>query len=124
MAIEEGLRSISREASADLSAKQFHFMAITSSGQIAAAGDGVAVDGILQDNPSAAGRVGALGVRGVSKLVVGAAVSAGDDISPNAAGRGVLSTTGDVIAGVALEDGGADGNIISFLINNQREPLA
>lgn len=124
MANEEGLRSISREASADLSAKQFHFISIDASGQMAATGDGAATDGILQDDPSAAGRIGALGVRGVSKLVVGAAVTAGDDIASNAAGRGVTATTGDVIAGTALEDAGADGDMISLLINNQKEPLA
>ncbi len=124
MANEETLRSISREASADLSAKQYHFMTINASGLLAAAGAGVSIDGILQDKPDAANRAGQLGVRGRSKIVVGAAVTAGDDLTPDAAGKAVTAATGDVIAGTALEDGAASGNIVSILLNPQREPVA
>lgn len=124
MAIEEQLRSISREASADLSALQYFLMTIDSSGQVAATADGAAADGVLQDKPDAAGQAGTLGISGVTKVVAGAAVTAGDDIASDSTGRGILATTGDVIAGKALSDASGAGFIFSMLLSQQKEPLA
>ena len=125
MAFEEQLKSISREASADLSAKQYHFMVVNSSGLLAAAGAGVAIDGVLQDKPDAANIAGTLGISGVTKVVAAEAITAGDDIAPDAAGKGVVaSTTGDVVAGKALEDASGTGFIFAMLLNPQKEPFA
>lgn len=125
MAFEEQLDSISREASADLSAKQYHFMVINSSGQLATVGAGLAIDGVLQNKPDAAAQAGTLGIRGVTKVVAGEAIAAGDQIVPDAAGKGVVaSTTGDVGAGRALEAASGSGFVFAMLLNPQLEPFA
>ena len=125
MAYEEQLQSISVAAGADLSEKQYRFMTINSSGELAATGDGLKADGVLQNKPDAQGRTGALGISGVSKLEAGAAITAGDDLAPDSVGRGVTaSVTGDVVAARALEDASGAGSIIAVLLVLQKEPAA
>lgn len=123
MATENALQSISKEASADLSARQYCFMVVNSDGRLETPDAGAAVDGILQDKPDAAGRVGKLSISGQSKLVVGAAVAAGANLTPGTNGKGVTAGTGDVVACKALEAGTGDGSIISVLLNRQAEPI-
>lgn len=123
MATEEALKNITKLASADLSASQYCFMAINASGLLAAAGAGLAADGVLQDKPDAANRAGILGISGVSKIKCGAAVTAGDDLTPGTGGKAVTAGTGDVVAAKALEDGAGDGSIISALLILSHEPL-
>lgn len=118
MAYDEKLRSISVEASGDLSASQFRFMVVDSNGQLAAAGAGAATDGVLQDDPDAAGKAGELGVEGVSKCEAGAAVAAGDLVASDASGKCVTASTGNVVAGRAMSAASADGEIISVLLKD------
>lgn len=116
MAFEEALESISVPADVDLSAKQYCFMKINSSGNLVAAGDGEAIAGVLQDKPSAAGRVGCLGVRGVTKVLLGGTVAAGDRVTSNSDGAAVTESTGDNLThGICLV-GGASGEIGTILL--------
>lgn len=124
MATEEQLQSITLEASGDLSTKQYHFMVIDSSGQIAAAGAGAAIDGVLQDEPDAAGIASQVGFSGVTKVNAAEAIVAGDDITPDSAGKAVVAATGDVIAGKATSGASGSGFIFSMLLNPQKEPVA
>ena len=119
MAYEQSLRSIGLPASADLSASQFCFMTVNSSGQLALPSAGGDADGILQDKPNAAAVEGELAVLGISKLVVGAAgVTAGDLLATDANGKAVTATTGNKILGRALATGAA-GVIIPALIQQK-----
>lgn len=124
MATYQALQCISVPASADLSARQFRFMTINASGQLAASTAGAKSDGVLQDKPNAAGVAGALAIDGVSMVQVGAAVTAGDDIAVGTNGVGLTATTGDIVVGRALESGSGNGSIIPVLIVRAPEPLA
>lgn len=109
---EEALRTVSREASGDLSGDQFKFMVTNASGQLAASGAGADADGVLQDKPDAQGKVAELGIRGVSKVLVGAGgLTAGDLVMSEAGGAAILATATNVVKGRALETGAA-GEII------------
>ena len=119
MAYEQTLRTIGAPASADLSASQFCFMTINSSGQLALPSAGGDADGILQDKPNGVGVEGELAVLGISKLVVGTAgVTCGDLLTTDAAGKAVTATTGNKILGRALATG-ASGVIIPALIQQK-----
>lgn len=119
MAYEQTLRTIGVPANADLSASQFCFMVVNSSGQLALPSAGGDADGILQDKPNAAAVEGELAVLGVSKLVVGTAgVTAGDLLATDANGKAVTATTGNKILGRALATGAA-GVIIPALIQQK-----
>jgi len=119
MAYEQTLRTIGVPASADLSASQFCFMTVNSSGQLALPSAGGDADGILQDKPNAAAVEGELAVLGISKLVVGTAgVTAGDLLATDANGKAVTATTGNKILGRALATGAA-GVIIPALIQQK-----
>ncbi len=119
MAYEQGLRNIGVPASADLSASQFCFMTINSSGQLALPTAGGDADGILQDKPNAAAVQGELAIGGVSKAVVGTGgVTAGDLVAVDAAGKVVTAVTGNKIVGRALSTGAASA-IIPVLIQQK-----
>jgi len=124
MAFEESLKSISRTASGDLSSSQYHAMVVNASGQLAAASATGAMDGLLQNKPDAAGDAATLGIDGVSKAVVGASVTAGDDLAVGSGGKLITATTGDVVVARALADGSGDGSVVAVLITRQHEPLA
>ena len=112
MAFEIPGDTVSLDAAGDLSANKFHFVT-AASGVATLAGAGVHVVGVLQNDPAAAGRAAAIVTSGVSKVVAGAAVAANANVTPNASGRAVTAGMGDVVAGIALEAAGADGEIIS-----------
>jgi hypothetical protein len=119
MAYEQTLRTIGVPASADLSASQFCFMTVNSSGQLALPAAGGDADGILQDKPNGVGVEGELAVLGISKLVVGTAgVTCGDLLTTDANGKAVTATTGNKILGRALATG-ASGVIIPALIQQK-----
>ncbi len=119
MAYEQTLHTISAPASADLSASQFCFVAVNSSGQLVLPSAGGDAEGILQDKPNAAGVAGEVGILGVSKLVVGTGgVTAGDLLATDVSGKAVTATTGNKILGRALVTGAA-GVIIPALIQQK-----
>lgn len=120
MAIEESLITISVPAGADLSAKQFTFVKVNSSGQaVAAATAGEYVLGILQNKPSAAGRIASVGILGVSKVVLDETVTPDDKIMTSADGQAAVGAAaaapGNFITGQALI-GGAAGEIGSVIL--------
>lgn len=86
-------------ASADLSTKQFYFVVLNSSSQLAVAGANVSCLGVLQDAPAAAGRAGEVRTLGVSKVVLGGTVTVNDKIASDASGKGVKATAASVLAG-------------------------
>jgi len=126
MAREENLRPISIPASADLSASQYCFVTVNSSGKAAVVGAGLSADGILQDKPAAADRPAAIASTPgrISKMRAGAQFTAGDDLTPDSTGRGVTATSGDVVGAKALEDASGADVVVSVMLKLQAEPLA
>lgn len=121
MAYDALIRPFSLPASADLSGKQFCFMAVNSSAQLAAAGDGAVAYGVLQDKPDTAGTAGMIALPGsVTKIVVGTAIAAGDEVACDANGAAEpAETADDVILGVCLV-GAAAGGIGTIVFNPGR----
>lgn len=124
MAYEDNLQRISLPANADLSASQYCFVVVNSSGKVALASDGAKADGVLQDKPAAADRAAQIGIDGVTKMKAGAAITAGDDVAVGSSGKGATATTGEVVVARALETATGDGSIISVLLQRSSEPLA
>lgn len=112
------------EASADLSAVRFRFVELDGSQQLQqcnAAGD--FAFGVLQDKPTAAGRVGEVVLFGGTKLVAGEAITKGDLLTCDNAGRATVCTpigaveANSAILGRALESAGAANDIFSGFVN-------
>jgi len=114
MATQDNMLTVTLEAGADLSAKQFYFVSVASDGQIDPTGDGLDADGVLQDAPAAAGRAALVAIAGKVKVVCGGVVTRGGPVASDADGKAVNAGTGDIILGVALETG-ASGRIIEIL---------
>lgn len=95
-------RKLSLEAAADLSSSQFLGAVVNSSGDAAVAGIGVPIIGVIQNKPAAAGRATELMVTGTTKMFSGAAVTAGDDVAVDAAGKAVDAASGNHVLGLAL----------------------
>lgn len=116
--------TIGWEASADLSAVRFRFVEMDGSQQLQqcnAAGD--FAFGVLQDKPDAAGKVGEVVVFGGTKLVAGEAITKGDLLTTDNAGRAVVMTpigaveADSAILGRALESAGAANDVFGALVN-------
>ena len=119
MAFDNSLHEVNAVASADLSASQYCAVVDNSSGKAALAGAGLRADGILQDKPTAADQACLVGIRGLSKAKAGAAFNAGVVLTPDASGKLVTAGTGDVPFATSREAAGADGDIVTVLVNPQ-----
>jgi len=116
MALDSNLTCVTLEAGGDLSAGQYRFVELAADAQVdivaSAGGDAV---GVLQNDPSAAGRAATVAVMGVSKVVAGATVAAGDRLQSDANGAAIAAASGDIVLGRALT-GGAAGDVIEVLL--------
>lgn len=133
MATEQNLRSISLDADATIAGytgvpglpgsanpnygKQYCFVKVTGVNTVglADADDGACI-GVLQNKPQVTGAAATVGYEGVSLVIAGDTVTAGDPICPeDTTGRAKLWTTGKTNVGTALTSG-ADGELISVLL--------
>ena len=116
MAIEQSKTIITLEAAADLSAKQYFFVAVDTNGKAALTGDDGNPIGVLQNKP-AAGEAASICVYGVTKLRIGteSGLGAGYNVGCDANSAGKVSDSGSYRLGVSLEDPTADGDVISVL---------
>ncbi len=95
---------ISIPASADLRAYQFRFFRINSSGQLALPTLGGTADTVLQDTPTAQGQPGQCCRAGdITKVQFVSGITAGNYVSTDATGQGIVSVSGDFILGKALD---------------------
>lgn len=115
MATQQSIVCISQEAGADLSALQFHFVVMSSDGQVDGAGDGAAAIGVLQNAPSAAGLAAEIAISGVPKVVAGSAIIAGQQVASASDSEAIPAATGDIVLGVALTSGDA-GDLVEVLL--------
>lgn len=95
---------------------QFLFVTISAARTVAIqTSQGGAVYGILQNTP-ALGQAADVGIAGISKLVAGAAFSAGANLMSDTNGRGIAQTSTNVIGAVALEAATAAGQVITVAV--------
>ncbi|RJQ04428.1 MAG: hypothetical protein C4551_10770 [Bacillota bacterium] len=107
MAHEIPVENVTLIAGADLSASQYLAVKINASGQAILAGAGENAVGILQNKP-ASGQAAEVMALGISKVVYGATVTAGQNLAADAAGKLVPASGDNAVIGVALEGGSAD----------------
>ena len=108
-------------AGADLSAKQYTFVKLNSSGEAIAAAAATDIPiGVLQNAPTS-GQEAEVLVVGGTKVVAGAAISEGAQIGTSSAGKAVALVAGTdttkYVAGTLLTESAADGNIVTAVIN-------
>lgn len=108
-------------AAADLSALQYTFVKLNSSGQVAAAAAATDIPiGVLQNAPTA-GQEAEVLVVGGTKIVAGAAIGEGALVGTSAAGKAVALVAGTdttkYVVGTLLTESAADGNIVTAVIN-------
>lgn len=130
MSYEESLRSITLEADSSIGiytgppglpgspsphgAKQYHFVKVTGRNTAGLAGADDRVVGVLQNKPQQAGGAATIGIRGVTNVVAGEAIDAGEEVKPGAAGSAVVAAAGTGV-GVALQ-GAASGSLVPVLL--------
>jgi hypothetical protein len=121
MAIEiQGLPKAPLTAAADLSAKQFRFVKITADFAVnVCSGATDCPNGVLQDKP-VSGAAADVMTFGISKVVAGGSISAGDRIMTDANGAAIKATEGTdttkYVVGHALM-GASSSDIFSAFID-------
>jgi hypothetical protein len=123
MAHETALQSFSAAAGADLSALQYTFVTLNSSGQVVAAAANSLAAGVLQNNP-VSGEAANVAIGGETKIKLGATLAAGAIVEVGATGgkAAAAAGTGSYVMGI-LTLGGADNEIGSMVIRTAG-PLA
>lgn len=117
MALEEALKCISAEAGDDLSADQYKPVKMDADGQVTICDTlGQRMYGVLQDNPDAAGRVGSIAISGITKLVAGDTITAGDQVVCDASALGIVVSAADQWTIGIAETDAVVGDIFSVLI--------
>jgi hypothetical protein len=132
MAYEETLKSISLDADSSLAVytgvpglpgsanpnygKQYTFVKVSGAHQVglatAAADD---IVGVLQNKPQVTGMAATVGISGVTNVISGGTVTAGQKVASNATGQAITYATGTV-CGVALTSSTGSGQLISVLL--------
>lgn len=135
MAYEESLRSVSLAADSSLaqytgvpgtpgsaepnSGKQYRFVKVTGAKQVGlVTANTDAAIGVCQSKPQTTGSAATVGIRGISFVVAGAAVSAGAKVTADSTGRAIaLPGTGSPVTyGIALTAASVAGELISVLL--------
>ncbi len=108
---------ITREASADLSARQYHAVKIIAGGRTTFTDIlGEYALGILQNRPRV-GEAAAVCVAGTTFASADAAIAEGAEIAVQNNGRIRTATIGNYVLGRALEPALATGNIIEIILD-------
>lgn len=117
MAFEQNLQTLSAQAAADLSAKQFYAVKFDTAGKINLATAAKNIDGILQNKPTT-DQAALIAYDGVSKAALSGTVSNGDLLEVASGGTFVTLASGTAVC-KALE-AGVTGNTIAvkFLRSN------
>ena len=108
-------------AGADLSTKQYTFVKLNSSGEVVAAAAATDIPiGVLQNNPTS-GTEASVTIVGGTKIVAGAAIGEGALVGTSSTGKAVALVAGTdttkYVVGTLLTESGADGDIVSAVVN-------
>ena len=118
--------TLNRLAGADLSAKQFFIIKISTTNDkqvvLAAAGTDPII-GVLENKP-ASGKAAAIQIGGTAKVIAGGTVTAGDLITSDSAGKGITTVTDkNTILGRALESAVVN-DIFEVLLSPGAPPIS
>lgn len=118
MAYEQITRLTTMVAGQDLSAKQFRFVSLAADGQVDPTGYGLESEGILQNDPDAAGKAASVAtIEGdISMAEAGGVVRTGRDVMSDSVGRIIEANAGGRVQGVAMQTAAAAGEIISVML--------
>ena len=108
-------------AGADLSALQYYFVKINSSGQAVACAAATDIPiGVLQNAPTS-GQEAEVLIVGGTKIVAGAAIGEGALVGTGATGKAVALVAGTdttkYVVGTLLTESAADANIVTDVVN-------
>jgi hypothetical protein len=108
-------------AGADLSTKQYTFVKLNASGEVVAAAAATDIPiGVLQNNPTS-GAEASVTIVGGTKIVAGAAIGEGALVGTSSTGKAVALVAGTdttkYVVGTLLTESGADGDIVSAVVN-------
>lgn len=108
-------------AGADLSAAQYKFVKLNASGQVVVCSGATDLPiGVLQNDPASGAEAEVLVVGG-TKILAGAAIGEGAQIGTSSAGKAAALVAGTdttkYVAGTLLTESGADGEIVTAVIN-------
>lgn len=104
-------------ASPNHGGKMYRFVKVTgphTCGLATAAADQIV--GVLQSKPQVEGQACTVAIFGVSQMVAGDEISAGDVITSDSTGRAVPVGQGEARRGIALRDAGAAGQLVPVLL--------
>jgi hypothetical protein len=120
MSYENYIRPVSMIAGQDFTNLQYRFISIAQDdGQVDPTGYGLESEGVIQNKPSAAGRVASvMSVEGcITKCVAGGVVRPGKDVMSDAVGRCIEATAGGRVQGVNMaETASAAGDIVAIML--------
>lgn len=118
-AYTESEKAITLPAGSSLTAGQYRFVAISSSGNVnlVAASGGLQVDGVCYNKPEA-GQAATVVISGVAKVVAGGVITAGAAVVSDSGGGAVAAASGatNMVAGRALVGATAAGSVIPVLL--------
>jgi hypothetical protein len=114
---DQGKVDLSFKAAADLSTHQYKFMKLTADDTVgisAATTDNTV--GVLQNKPDAAGKAATVRIQGKAKVVSGASITAGQEVSTNASGTAKVAVTTERVLGTCTK-GGASGDLLEIVLS-------
>lgn len=116
MSTNEGMIIKTLPASADLSANQYLFHFVDTGGNLAKrVTQGAIAIGVLQNKPTALGAACEVATGGFIKVMAGAAITPGADVTSDNAGKCITSASGNIILGTYLGSvAAASGDIITI----------
>lgn len=114
MAYEIAAHDYPFEAGEDLTGQQFRFVKVDTAGKVVRAGNNELAIGVLQNKPDS-GQAASVRCGGISKIVAGGVITAGDRVGSDSQGRAKGGASAAVTLGIALDAAAAAGEVISFL---------
>jgi hypothetical protein len=111
MATQEPGQVIAREGAVDLTGKEYFLVKFDATGKLALCGLGEQAQGAIQEG-KAAGLHSTAMISGISKVVAGVAITAGDAVASDAAGKLKVVAATENIVGYTTKSAAADGVII------------
>ena len=110
--MDERFQAVTLEADKDLSSKQYHFVKLDGAEVTDCSVEGELAFGVLRNAPDD-GEAATVAISGITNVVAGEAISAGDKVTTKADGRAQTATATDAILGWAVRGASGDGHVCS-----------
>lgn len=118
--LEQVLELITLISADDMSAAQYRFVVVNSSGKAELAGAGAEVDGVNQEDPEA-DEATVIATAGISFVEVGTGgVTAGTKVASDANGKAVAMASGYAAAGTAMATA-SEGELVAVLLSKKNK---